>query len=65
MTESVRITPENVWPRLQSGALLFVCAYDDKEKFKQMRLEGALSLSEFETKLPSLQKSQEIVFYCA
>jgi hypothetical protein len=65
MAEPIRITPENVRPMLQSGALLLVCAYDDSEKFKQMRLEGALSLREFETKFPSLQKSQEIVFYCA
>jgi hypothetical protein len=65
MAEPVRITPENVWPRMQSGALILVCAYDDEDKFTQMRLEGALSLSEFETKFPALQKSEEIVFYCA
>jgi hypothetical protein len=65
MAEAVRVTPDVVRPKLQSGALLLVCAYDDEEKFKQMKLEGAISLSAFETKLPSLQKSQEIVFYCA
>ena len=65
MAEAVRVTPDNVRPKLQSGTMLLVCAYDDEEKFKQMKLEGALSLSAFETKLPSLQKSQEIVFYCA
>ncbi len=65
MAEAARIPPENVRPRLPSGATILVCAYDDEEKFRQMRLEGALSLREFETKIPSLQKSQEIVFYCA
>ncbi len=65
MAEAVRIPPENVRPRLQSGATILVCAYDDEEKFRRMRLEGALSLKEFEKMLPSLQKSQEIVFYCA
>ena len=65
MSETVRIAPENMRPRLQSGALLLVCAYDDEEKFRKMHLEGALSLSEFKAKLPSIQKSEEIVFYCA
>jgi hypothetical protein len=65
MAEAVRVSPDVVRPKLKSGALLLVCAYDDEEKFKQMKLEGAISLSAFEAKLSSLQKSQEIVFYCA
>jgi hypothetical protein len=30
-----------------------------------MRLEGAISLSEFRSRLPKLSQNQEIVFYCA
>jgi len=28
-------------------------------------LEGAISLAEFQRRLPSLSRDQEIVFYCA
>jgi hypothetical protein len=50
---------------VKSGKALLVCGYDDDAKFKALRLEGALSLKEFETRLPKLSKDQEIIFYCA
>ena len=65
MTEPERVTPEEVHQKLNSGTVLLVCAYDDEKKFKQMQLQGAISLNEFKSKLPSLAKDQEIVFYCA
>jgi hypothetical protein len=65
MTELERVTPEEVYQKLKTGKILLVCAYEDEEKFKKMRLEGAISLAEFKLKLPSLAKDQEIVFYCA
>ena len=46
-----------------AGKALLVCAYEDEAKFKMLQLEGAISLSEFKSKLPSLAKDQEIVFY--
>jgi len=49
---------------LQKKALL-VCAYETDEKFKQVQLNGAISLSQFEKRLPMLPKASEIVFYCA
>jgi hypothetical protein len=49
---------------LKSGKALLVCAYEDEEKFKRLRLEGAISLGAFKSRLPSLSKGQEIVFYC-
>ena len=63
--EPIRMTPEGVRPRVQSGGALLVCAYDDEEKFKKMQLEGAISLGEFKSRLPLLPMDQEIVFYCA
>jgi len=63
MTEPQRVTPEEVHETLKSGKILLVCAYEDESKFKQMQLEGAISLKEFKSKLPSLSKDQEIVFY--
>ena len=65
MTEPIRITPEEVRRKVTSGKALLVCAYDDEGKFNQNNLEGAIAMSEFESRLPSLSKDQEIVFYCA
>ncbi len=63
MLEPERVTAEEVYGKLKSGETLLVCAYEDEEKFKRLRLEGAISLNEFKSKLPSLAKDQEIVFY--
>jgi hypothetical protein len=63
MAEPKRITPEEVHQKLKAGKTLLVCAYEDEAKFKKMRLQGAISFNEFKSRLPSLQKDQEIVFY--
>ena len=63
MAEPKRITPEEVHQKLKAGKALLVCAYEDESKFKKMRLQGAISFNEFKSRLPSLQKDQEIVFY--
>jgi hypothetical protein len=65
MDEPVRISPKETRKRVLSGAALLVCAYDDDEKFKRNRLEGATSFNEFKMRSGSLAKDQEIIFYCA
>lgn len=65
MSEPIRITPSETRQKVISGQALLVCAYDDPEKFKKNHLEGALSFSELLAKLSALDKSQEIIFYCA
>ena len=65
MTEPIRIPAEKVRTKTLSKTALLVCAYDDEEKFQNNHLVGALSLAEFKSKLPSLSKDQEILFYCA
>ncbi|MGD9053801.1 MAG: rhodanese-like domain-containing protein [Desulfobacterales bacterium] len=65
MSEPIRITPSEARQKVISGRALLVCAYDDPEKFKKNHLEGALSFSELLAKLSALDKSQEIIFYCA
>ena len=65
MTEPTRSSPQQTREKVLSGAALLVCAYDDDNKFENNNLEGAISFSEFESRLPSLSKEQEIVFYCA
>ena len=63
MSEPERVTAEDVYGKLKSGKALLVCAYEDEMKFRAMQLEGAISLGEFKSKLSSLSKDQEIVFY--
>jgi len=63
MSEPERITPEEVIQKLKTGETLLVCAYEDDAKFKMIPLEGAISFNEFKSRLPSLSKGQEIVFY--
>ena len=61
-----RIDPKKTHDDLElaSGALL-VCAYHDEEKFQQNRLEGAVSLADFQARQDSIPKDREIIFYCA
>jgi len=65
MEEPVRVPPEEVRQKVGSGAALLVCAYEDEEKFKMLHLQGAISLTEFRSRLTSLSKDQEVIFYCA
>ncbi len=63
MTNPERISPKETYEKSKGGALL-VCAYDDDEKCRKLQLERAISFTEFKSKLPSLSKDQEIIFYC-
>lgn len=63
MITVIRVTPQEIYPRVKGGKVLLVCAYADEAKFRSMQLEGAMSLGEFQEKLPGLAKDQEIVFY--
>ena len=65
MTQPLRISAEETRQRVSAGSALLVCAYDDEEKFKNNHLQGAISLSEFKSKLPSISPDQEVIFYCA
>ena len=64
MLEPERVTAEEVYDKLKSGKALLVCAYEDEEKFKKLQLEGAISLNVFKSRLPSLSKDEEVIFYC-
>jgi len=60
-----KVTPQDIFDKVQSGEVMLVCAYDSEDKFRQVHLEGAISLGEFKAKEDELGKNQEIVFYCA
>lgn len=64
MAEIARITPQDAHQKVESDSAILVCAYEDEAKFKQMQLKGAISLNKFKSRLPSLKKDQEIIFYC-
>jgi hypothetical protein len=65
MPEVPRISAEEARQKVQSGQALLVCAYDDESKCRQIRLEGAVTMSELRQMLPSLPKGREIILYCA
>ena len=63
MAEPERITPEEAYQKLKNGKALLVCAYEDEERFRKLQLEGAISLNAFKSRVASLSRDQEIVFY--
>jgi len=65
LAEVPRVPPAEVKRKLASGEALLVCAYEDEAKFRERALEGAISLQEFESRLPALSRAQEVTFYCA
>jgi len=63
--EPTRVSPVDIYQNVKSGKTLLVCGYDDDQKFKMMRLEGAISLNDLRSRLSTLSKNQDVVFYCA
>jgi hypothetical protein len=49
--------------RLNIGAVL-VCAYDDEERCRPIRIPGSITLKELESRLDTLSWDRELVFYC-
>ena len=62
---AVRIGPEEAYRSVKAGEAILVCAYDDEAAFQKMRLETAISLGDFQKRLPGISKEQVIIFYCA
>ena len=60
-----RISPQDTYRQVTSGQAVLVCAYADEKQCNTMMLQGAISLKEFESRLPNLKKDQPIIFYCA
>lgn len=60
-----RISPQEAHAKVQSGAGLLVCAYGSDDTCRDYYLSGALLPSAFQSRVPSLPKAQEIIFYCA
>ena len=66
MPEATRVSPSYVWDKLHSSSdTLLVCAYEDAEKCRKFHLRGALDMQQFESRLLTIGKQREIVFYCS
>ena len=65
MTDVPRVTVQEVRGKLLAKRAWLVCAYESEEMFRKMQLDGALSLAQFQERLPMLPRTTEIVFYCA
>ena len=61
--EIERISVKEAFDKMESGNAIVVCSYDDNA-CKNILFKGALLRSEFESRVPSLSKNQEILFYC-
>jgi hypothetical protein len=63
--EPIRISPLEAYRRAKDGNAILVCAYPDEETCSKMRLQGAITRTEFQDRLSEVKKGQEIIFYCA
>ncbi len=63
MADIERISAQQAHTQTKSNQALLVCAYEDEAKCRMLNLEGSLSFSSFKSRVNSLPKSQEIIFY--
>jgi len=64
MAEVRRENPQEAWHKVQAREALFVCAYENEDLCGRIRLEGAMTLGELNSRLAEIGKKQEIIFYC-
>ncbi|MDH3258124.1 MAG: ArsR family transcriptional regulator [Deltaproteobacteria bacterium] len=65
MASPVRISPAEAREKAVSKDALLVCACDDGDQLRRIKLEGSITLSELRGRLPGLTKEQGLIFYCA
>jgi hypothetical protein len=65
MADITRIPVDEARRKITAGQALLVCAYEDEAKCRMLNLDGSISLTSFESKVGSLPKTQEVIFYCA
>jgi hypothetical protein len=65
MADIERISVEQAHQKVDAHQALLVCAYDDEAKCRKVNLEGSISLTSFQSRVGSLPKTQELIFYCA
>ena len=61
MADLARISVKQA--RDKAHQALLVCAYENEAKHRIFNLDGSISLANFRSRLASLPKTQEIIFY--
>jgi hypothetical protein len=65
MPDVSRINVLEARQKTMAGKAMLVCAYEEDEKCNQVALEGSIPLTQFQTRVASLPKEQELIFFCA
>ena len=65
MAEARRMQIQEARSKVQAKEALLVCAYDSEEMCGGIRLENAMTLGEFNARLPEIPKEKELIFYCS
>jgi hypothetical protein len=65
MPDIERINVEQAHHKVEANEALLVCAYEDEVKCRMVNLDGSISLTDLQSRVRSLPKTQEIIFYCA
>ena len=60
-----RVSAEQARRDVEAGRALLVCAYDDENKCRQLRLQNAIVLQDLQRRLASIPPNQTLIFYCA
>ena len=63
MADIDRISAQQAHIKATSNQALLVCAYEDEAKCRMLNLDGSISFTSFKSRVESLPKSQEIIFY--
>ena len=63
MADIPRISVKEAHTKTKANQALLVCAYEDEAKCRILNLDGSISFASFKSRVNSLPKSQEIIFY--
>jgi len=63
MADIEGIDAQQAHTKAKSNQALLVCAYENEAKCRRLNLDGSISFTSFKSRVNSLPKSQEIIFY--
>jgi len=63
MADIQRIDAQQAHAKAESNQALLICAYEEEAKCRMFNLDGSISFASFKSRVNSLSKSQEIIFY--
>ena len=63
MAHIERISAQQARAKAMANQALLVCAYEDEAKCRMLHLEGSISFASLQSRVKSLPKRQEIIFY--